>query len=30
MRIFKDKNGTIYIVAGKGEENPNKSIHSSL
>lgn len=22
MRIFKDKNGTIYIVAGKGEENP--------
>lgn len=22
MKIFKDKNGTIYIVAGKGEEAP--------
>lgn len=22
MRIFKDKNGTIYIVAGKGEKAP--------
>jgi len=22
MKIFKDKNGTIYIVAGKGEEEP--------
>jgi hypothetical protein len=23
MRIFKDKNGTIYIVAGKGEKEPS-------
>lgn len=23
MKIFKDKNGTIYIVAGKGEEEPS-------
>ena len=22
MRIFKDKDGTIYIVAGKGEKEP--------
>ena len=22
MKIYKDKNGTIYIVAGKGEDKP--------
>ncbi|MBO7212557.1 MAG: hypothetical protein J6V44_16365 [Methanobrevibacter sp.] len=26
MKIFKDKNGTIYIVAGKGEEAPRVCI----
>ena len=26
MRIFKDKDGTIYIVAGKGEEAPRVCI----
>ena len=26
MRIFKDKDGTIYIVAGKGEEEPRVCI----
>ena len=26
MKIFKDKNGTIYIVAGKGENAPRVCI----
>lgn len=26
MKIFKDKDGTIYIVAGKGEEAPRVCI----
>lgn len=26
MKIFKDKEGTIYIVAGKGEEEPSVCI----
>lgn len=26
MKIFKDKNGTIYIVAGKGEKAPRVCI----